>query len=82
VARHGERRTKLTGARRGERLYNCKMSEAVAIITGGAGDLARAIARTLDEHGFQVYSPGKEELNVTEPASVRDFFPSASAWIC
>ena len=50
------------------------MSEAVAIITGGAGDLARAIARTLGEHGFQVHSPNKEELDVIKPASVREFF--------
>jgi NAD(P)-dependent dehydrogenase (short-subunit alcohol dehydrogenase family) len=50
------------------------MSEPVAIITGGAGDLARAMAKVFDEHGFKVHSPGKEELDVTGPAGVRTFF--------
>ncbi len=50
------------------------MSERVAVITGGDGDLARAIAVRLGDGRFQVHSPDKRTLDVTEPESVRAFF--------
>lgn len=50
------------------------MSEAVAVITGGQGDLARAICSRLNESHYQVHSPDKKALDVTEPESVRSFF--------
>ncbi len=48
----------------------------VAVITGGEGDLAWAIRGELRHAGFQVAAPGREELDVTDTASVDSFFAS------
>ena len=45
-----------------------------AVITGGAGDLAQALAAELQSAGFAVLSPGRDELDVTSSDSVRRFF--------
>lgn len=46
----------------------------VAFITGGEGDLAQAIAAELTQSGLQVMAPGRDELDVTNAASVKAFF--------
>ena len=45
-----------------------------ALITGGAGDLAQAIAAALQSAGFTVLAPGRDKLDVTSAASVRSYF--------
>lgn len=50
------------------------MAERVAVITGGAGDLAASIREELRKAGFVVHSPGREELDVAAAASVAEFF--------
>lgn len=45
-----------------------------AVITGGEGDLARAIAAELRQSGFEVVAPGRGELDVTSADSVRACF--------
>lgn len=46
----------------------------LVVITGGEGGLARAIAAAFSAAGHPVQSPGRRELDVTDPATVRDFF--------
>lgn len=44
------------------------------LITGGQGDIAQAIARKLfDKGGYEVRTPGKDELDVTRTDMVREF---------
>ena len=50
------------------------MDERVAVITGGEGDLARAITDELRKSGWQVHAPGRQELDVDAPDSVEQFF--------
>jgi 3-oxoacyl-[acyl-carrier protein] reductase len=45
---------------------------SVALITGGAGDLGQAIRAELESQGWQVHAPGREVLDVTEAAQVRE----------
>lgn len=45
-----------------------------AVISGGDGTLARAIAAALEPPGWSVAAPGKQPLDVRDPASVRGFF--------
>lgn len=48
----------------------------VALITGGAGDLAMAVKTELERQGWQVHAPDRLELDVTDKASVeRSFAP-------
>jgi len=49
----------------------------VVHITGGEGDLARAIASAFAERGWEVRAPGREELDVTDAAAVERWFASA-----
>lgn len=45
------------------------------LITGGNGDLAQAICRKLQtDGGYEVRTPGKDELNVTDWNSIRKYF--------
>jgi len=44
------------------------------VITGGEGDLARAIGARFNEGDWQVKSPGRRELDVTKPNDVRTYF--------
>ncbi len=45
-----------------------------AALTGGQGGLAKAVASVLREAGWDVAAPGRSELDVRDPASVRRFF--------
>jgi 3-oxoacyl-[acyl-carrier protein] reductase len=45
-----------------------------AVITGGAGSLARATAAALREPGWIIDSPDRTQLDVTNPAAVDAFF--------
>lgn len=42
----------------------------LALITGGKGDLAQAAAWALRDQGWRVRTPGRQELDVTDPAAV------------
>lgn len=46
----------------------------VAVITGGEGDLARAVNEVLSAQGWVVHAPGRELMNVSDGADVRRFF--------
>ena len=46
----------------------------VAVITGGAGDLAVIIASELQTAGYEVHAPGRDVLDVTSTSSVDAFF--------
>lgn len=46
------------------------------LITGGNGDIAKAIARRMDEAEYEVRLPGREELDVTSEESVRLYLAS------
>ena len=50
------------------------MEPEKAIVTGGRGDLASAVVSLLEEDGFQVFAPGREEMDVTDPRAVRSYF--------
>jgi len=50
------------------------MDERVAVITGGAGDLAQAIRKELVATGMEVDAPGRHLLDVSVPESVHGFF--------
>lgn len=45
-----------------------------ALVTGGQGDLGSRIASLLHEAGISVEAPGREQLDVADPDSVRDYF--------
>ena len=46
----------------------------VALLTGGQGALAQAIATVLTEAGWMVHAPSKSELDVRDPASIAAWF--------
>jgi len=50
----------------------------VAVITGGAGDLATAIARQFPPENWQVHAPSRQELDVTLEESVAAYFNTLS----
>lgn len=50
------------------------VSTRTAVITGGEGDLAKALAAELTRAGFDVIAPGRQALDVTSAASVKAFF--------
>ncbi|MDZ4405699.1 SDR family oxidoreductase [Prosthecobacter sp.] len=45
-----------------------------AVITGGEGDLAKSIYEELKQAGFDVVTPGRGDLDVTNADSVKAFF--------
>lgn len=49
-------------------------SKKTAVITGGEGDLACAIATELESQGWTVHAPGRAELDVTNAANVKAWF--------
>lgn len=59
------------------------MSERV-VITGGQGALGRALATEFSMAGYDVAAPGREGLDVTDPASREKFFstPEIGLLIC
>lgn len=50
------------------------MESRTAVITGGEGDLAKAIRTLLAQDGWTVLGPGRGELDVTSAESVERFF--------
>jgi 3-oxoacyl-[acyl-carrier protein] reductase len=52
------------------------LSSKIAVITGGHGDLAKGIARSLCEASFEVRAPSRTELDVTDASSVSRYFDS------
>ncbi|MBX7207783.1 MAG: SDR family oxidoreductase [Verrucomicrobiaceae bacterium] len=50
------------------------MEPKTAVITGGEGDLAKAVRGLLEADGWTVLAPGRADLDVTSPASVEHFF--------
>lgn len=46
------------------------------LITGGRGDLGKAIHQELEAKGFRVFAPGRAELNVADPSSIAAYFAS------
>ncbi len=46
----------------------------IALITGGAGDLAQALRAELQAAGFEVLAPGRADLDVTAAAAVKAYF--------
>lgn len=50
------------------------MESNTAVITGGEGDLAKAIRTLLEQDGWTVLAPGRGELDVTSAESVEKFF--------
>ncbi|MEZ5388043.1 MAG: SDR family oxidoreductase [Prosthecobacter sp.] len=49
---------------------------AIALVTGGEGDLAQALVAELAQSGFEVLAPSRAELDVTSAASVKSYFAS------
>lgn len=45
-----------------------------AVITGGTGSLGSAIAKCLQAPGWEVFSPGRVQLDVCDPAVVQAYF--------
>lgn len=52
----------------------CEGTGRTALITGGEGDLARAVRRVLERKGWAVLAPGKRTMDVTSRESVERFF--------
>ncbi len=50
-----------------------------ALITGGQGTLAQALAAQLRDAGWQVLTPGREELDVTSSDDTRTYFAALSS---
>ncbi len=50
-----------------------------AVVTGGAGDLARAVVAELNAIGYGTLAPGRGELDVSDKNSVRVFFDRTGA---
>lgn len=50
------------------------MNRPVAILTGGRGDLASATRARLEESGYSVLAPGRDELDVRSTGSVEEWF--------
>src|SRR5262245_22516442 len=50
---------------------------SVALITGGEGDLAKAIRSELERQGLSVLAPGRTALDVSDAASIESFFTGA-----
>ncbi|MCW1883924.1 SDR family NAD(P)-dependent oxidoreductase [Luteolibacter flavescens] len=48
----------------------------LVVITGGEGGLGRSLHAAFSAAGHEVLSPGRRELDVTDPEAVRDFFRS------
>ena len=56
-----------------------------AVITGGQGTLAQALAAQLRDAGWQVLAPGRQELDVTSSDAVRAYFaalPAVDLLVC
>jgi len=49
-------------------------AQSTLVITGGQGDLARAISQQFHTHAWQIHAPARDELDVSQPSSVSSFF--------
>jgi NAD(P)-dependent dehydrogenase (short-subunit alcohol dehydrogenase family) len=56
-----------------------QVSPPIALITGGEGDLGKAIAHELKAQGWTVQAPGRKELDVAGACSVNAWFETHSA---
>ena len=54
------------------------MQQPFAIITGGTGGLGQALVSELSSHHWNVEAPGRNELDLREPAAIRDYFNTKS----
>jgi 3-oxoacyl-[acyl-carrier protein] reductase len=54
------------------------MKAPTALITGGEGSLAAALATELRSSGYQVLTPGRGELDVTSAETVKTYFQPLS----
>ena len=52
-----------------------------AIVTGAAGGLGQAITKSLGGAEMEVLAPGKEQLDVTSPDSVKVFLSPSKTLI-
>lgn len=57
----------------------CPPSPDTAVVTGGQGDLGKAIAARLKEAGLDVQAPGRAELDVGDAESVKRFIGNAAS---
>lgn len=55
------------------------MDPKTALITGGEGDLAKAVRGLLESDGWTVLAPGRAELDVASAESVGAFFGSVTS---
>ena len=53
------------------------MSPPQAIITGGAGDLGKALRSILETAGIQTQAPGRDALDVSDVGSVKNYIADA-----
>ena len=49
-------------------------TKPLALITGGEGALAKSISAQLISSGYEVLSPGRSELDVSDKDSVNNYF--------
>ena len=49
-------------------------TKPLALITGGEGELAKSISAQLISSGYEVLSPGRSELDVSDKDSVNNYF--------
>jgi len=49
-------------------------TKPLALITGGEGDLAKEMSAKFISSGFEVLSPGRSELDVSDEYSIRNYF--------
>lgn len=50
------------------------MSERLAIVTGGTGELGRALVTELSSHDWRVDAPGRSDLDVRDSGAIRSYF--------
>lgn len=55
-------------------LSDAGTAQPVALITGGQGDLGKAVAAALLTAGYEVHAPGRGDLDVADPASIKAWF--------
>lgn len=49
-------------------------NKPIVLITGGQGDLAKALEKQFSAEGWHVLAPGRDALNVTDSANVSAYF--------
>lgn len=46
----------------------------VALVTGGEGDLGKAVAASLASQAYEVHAPGRRELDVSDSGAIAEWF--------